>query len=414
MQDNKRTNLLAAIVVAAIALSTYLIQAKPAAAGDNPSSRESVQIIQAASNLDPLQLLPDRLSNTPASGTFNRYTRDQLSELVGKEAEAYGEYGAAAAYAREYGNARVEVFQTEGLSAAYGLFTYSTADPSSKPEAAIGWGSSEADGKILFWKKNYVVAVSTNRGRVSPEARKLASSVASLLGDGAPILPLVVSNFPASAGSTASVRYFLGPIALSKYVEHAKEQFSFDGHAEAVLGQYPKEAGSPSTANLLIIEYHTPQFAYDAMKRAGDFLSTLPEEERDRTILKREGNYLVESTNVRDREGAERLVSLVQYPYQVKWLRNPLWRTNDPFGTQKAADMLLSTFGVIGLLILTVLIGGGSFGAFVFMRRRRRLREVFTDAGGMLHLDIEPAFTRPNTIGGDFRLKLSPPNNEDR
>src|SRR6185369_13295136 len=105
---------------------------------------------------------------------------------------------------------------------------------------------------------------------------------------------------------------------------------------------------------------------------------------------KRAGNYVVAATGVTDREFAEGLISSIQYPYTVKWLRNPLWPTNDPFRTQKTAEMLLSTFGLLGLILLTVLIGGTVFGATVFLKRRKQQKEVFSDAGGMLRLDIDP------------------------
>jgi hypothetical protein len=96
------------------------------------------------------------------------------------------------------------------------------------------------------------------------------------------------------------------------------------------------------------------------------------------------------AVNIDDREFAEGLINSVQYPYTVKWLRNPLWAVNDPFRMEKTADMLLSTFGLLGLILLTVLVGGTIFGTSVFLRRRRQQREVFSDAGGMLRLDIEP------------------------
>jgi hypothetical protein len=125
------------------------------------------------------------------------------------------------------------------------------------------------------------------------------------------------------------------------------------------------------------------------MTRATGYLSSLPETEQQQIILKRVGNYIVEAVNVRDRAFGESLISSVQYPYTVKWLRNPLWPTNDPFRVQKAAEMLVSTFGLLGLILGTVLLVGTVFGTTIFLKRRKRQQEVFSDAGGMLRLDID-------------------------
>jgi hypothetical protein len=190
--------------------------------------------------------------------------------------------------------------------------------------------------------------------------------------------------------------------------------FEFVGDTEAVAGEYTKgenngvsqaqasdqtKGGSNVRAatvpaglpmKLVIVECHTPEFATDELARVTSYISSLPEIEQQHIVFKRTGNYIVAAMNVGDREFAEGLVNSVQYPYTVKWLRNPLWPTNDPFRMQKTADMLLSTFGLLGLIMLTVLVGGTIFGTSIFLKRRKQQREVFSDAGGMLRLDIEP------------------------
>ncbi len=415
MLDRTRTQLSAAGISVSIIISVVVSFSPRAVKADSqPSLQGAGEVVQTAGNADSSGLLPDRLAGAAASAEIVRYADAALAQLAGYSANIYREYHVVSACSRQYGAARIAVFQTNSISSAYGLFTYSAGARIANKEAATGWGSSRVDGQFLFWKKNYFVSVGGKPGR-SPGAdfQKLASAVASLIGDGSPDLPMIVSSLPNSGPAAPLARYFLGPSALSKYVNHAAELFTFDGNAEAVLGEYPSEAAAQPSIKLLIVEYHTPQFAYDAMNRAEYYLASLPEEERSKTILKREGNYLVQALNTEERARAEQLVGSVQYPYRVKWLRNPLWPTNDPFRTQKAAEMLLSTFGVLGLLIVGVLAGGSSFGAFVFMKRRRRLREVFTDAGGMLHLDIEPLFDHSKHIGGEPRLRLESNNQED-
>jgi hypothetical protein len=191
-----------------------------------------------------------------------------------------------------------------------------------------------------------------------------------------------------------SQRYFLGPESLNSYIEHARGMFDFAGDTEAVAAEYKQTQSADPQApseplKIAIVEYHTPQFATDAMARATGYFSSLPENEQQRLILKRVGNYVVEAVNVRDRAMAESLINSVEYPYTVKWLRNPLWPTNDPFRVQKAAQMLVSTFGLLGLILGTVLVVGTVFGTTIFLKRRKRQQQVFSDAGGMLRLDID-------------------------
>ena len=47
-------------------------------------------------------------------------------------------------------------------------------------------------------------------------------------------------------------------------------------------------------------------------------------------------------------------------------------------------------FGLLGVLLLTVFVGGAVFGTTIFLKRRKQQQEIFSDAGGMLRLELDP------------------------
>jgi hypothetical protein len=325
------------------------------------------------------QLLPEKLAGVKATGEIQQFGRDNLAAMVGEKAIVYQEYLVTEAAYRQYGPARVEIFQTENEFSAFGLYTYASGK---RPGSDRATQISEIDEAVL-WVDNYFVRVS------APGTWHLKSSLARSIsetlarGNNAVKMPLLMESLPRQQVIASSQRYFLGPESLNDYVERGRDMFGFAGDAEAAMADYAPKA------RLLIVEYHTPEFAADAHRRINSYLASLSEEERDRIIVKRQGNYIVEATNFDDLEFARGLIESVEYPYTVKLL-NPDAPMNDPFAAQKAARMLMSTFSIIGLTVFTVLFVGSTFGTMIFLKRRKRQREIFSDAGGMLRLDLDP------------------------
>lgn len=373
-------------------------------AGSGDKQKAAAEVVPLASTSQLVSLLPGSLAGLRATTDLKQVGRDNLSELVEDKAPFYREYNVSSAISREYGRLRVDVFETQHQLAAFGLFTFNAgADKENSVEVDVGSGGSRFNGELVFFKGRFFVRISDGARNITRGGRPAFEALARALAD--EITPAntavtraaLLDSLPASAMVANSQRYFLGPESLNAYVEHARDMFDFAGDTEAVAAEY-SDAGSATTSSaapssqtlkIAIVEYHTPQFATDAMTRATGYLSSLPENEQQQIILKRVGNYVVEAANVRDRAMAESLVNSVQYPYTVKWLRNPLWPTNDPFRVQKAAQMLVSTFGLLGLILGTVLVVGTVFGTTIFLKRRKRQQEVFSDAGGMLRLDID-------------------------
>lgn len=412
---------LAVVILMLIIASPLAIGAQQAPSGDKPTAGEDVVALAPTGAL--LRLLPDTLAGHKSTTGPKLVARESIVDLVGDNATVYQEYQVISAASREYANVRVDVFEMRNQFAALGLFQFKNGSSRNRNSGIeIGSDSARLDGEFLFWSGNLFVRVADRNQKpargTSTVHQALARAVADAIGPAgrAVISPPLLDSLPAGSLVPKSQRYFLGPESLNTFVEHGREMFEFVGDTEAVVGEYKRVEGensglsqgqgsdqikgggaarsaavpNGSPMKLVIVECHTPEFATDEMARVTTYVSSLSEIEQQQIVFKRTGNYVLAAVNVRDREFAEGLINSVQYPYTVKWLRNPLWGTNDPFRMEKTADMLLSTFGLLGLILLTVLVGGTIFGTSVFLKRRKQLREVFSDAGGMLRLDIEP------------------------
>lgn len=427
MQCRKKSLLIPAVLLLLIA--PFVIKAQQPSPGDAPSPARTAT--DAATSRPLAELLPDKLAGMKATGDVTQYASDKLSEVVADSAAAYREYLVTRAASRQYAETRVDIFETASPYAAFGLFTYNSGPAGGKAASEeIGSGGARVDGGLVFWKDNYFVrVVNANQQKIHAQGVAHASLARAIAGEISPktneaARPPLLESLPAGSSVTGSQRYFLGPESLNAYLERGRDMFGFAGDAEAVMaeyrgddadtgsrggaggdtttglagsqsGQLPSGARTPAQERqqplkLIIVEYHTPQFAYDAIARVNEYIATLPGDEQSRIIVKREGNYIVEAVNVQDRESAQALVEAVKYPYGVKWLRDPRLPSNDPFRMQKAAQMLLSTFTLLGLVLLTVLAGGGIVGTAIFLKRRRQQQEIFSNAGGMLRLDLDP------------------------
>jgi hypothetical protein len=77
----------------------------------------------------------------------------------------------------------------------------------------------------------------------------------------------------------------------------------------------------------------------------------------------------------------------------VKWLGGDSFLPDLAFKAEaaKTAQMLISVFSIIGIALMVALTGGVGIGLLKFYIRRRRMGdfESFTDAGGMVRLNLD-------------------------
>jgi hypothetical protein len=159
---------------------------------------------------------------------------------------------------------------------------------------------------------------------------------------------------------------------------------NFEGGTEAVAADY--EAGK-----LLIVEYSTPQFSIDADNKIKQRVTESAP--HPPVYFRRVGNYEVFVFDAADETAANELIDQVKYEKSVQWLGE------DPFLYQRAERAYLKTTGDVFIsTIISIVLGlafaictGIAVGIFVFYFRRQKRASMtaFSDAGGMIRLNLD-------------------------
>jgi hypothetical protein len=212
---------------------------------------------------------------------------------------------------------------------------------------------------------------------------------------GLPILVMHLPDWEKKVGGEYGYATTLPALQKAAGSQPALDAFDFDEGVEAVTAKY-------DGGRLVVVEFPTPQHSVDAdaaikrrieeLKAAGKSVPSL---------YSRVGNYSVFVFDAPDFAAAEKLASQVKYEKDVRWLgRNPHAEEKAVRAyTSTMGGVILTTLKTTGLAILLCLGVGGALGGLVFLRRRSQqaAREVYTDAGGMVRLNIEDLNTPPTT-----------------
>ena len=212
---------------------------------------------------------------------------------------------------------------------------------------------------------------------------------------GLPVLVMHLPDWEKKVGEGYVYARSLPELQKAAGSQPALDAFDFDEGTEAVTANY--EAG-----RLVIVEFPTPQHSVDAdiaIKRRIEELKAAGQPVP--SLYSRVGNYSVFIFDAPDFAAAEKLASQVRYEKDVRWLgRNPhAEEIATRAYTSTMGGVILTTLITTGLAILLCLGVGGAIGGIVFLHRRsqRDAQEVYTDAGGMVRLNIEDLNTPPVT-----------------
>ncbi len=342
------------------------------------------------------KLLPDHLGNFRAAGP--PHPLNEIGE-TDTQIEFHTTGNATRTYVSEKGERlSISVITTTSDANAYALLTFVMRFPgpaarlSPAKTGDVGTASYTFPEDVTFFKGRVYVVVQTETGRPPKNLGAiidLARSFSDTLDKGEGDIPVLVKHLPdwqkvMSRSLYAVSLPTLKGIALDQPVLDA---VSFEGGAEAVAANYGQ-------SQLVIVEFNTPQLASDNDVRIVAKIQELRKQGQSApTAYRRVGNYSVFVFNAPDERTANQLIDQVKYQQVVQWLGN---RPDNLAERQR--EFIETTLGVFvsvvkasGIAIVLCVAVGGFLGALLFSRRRARQAEAqaYSDAGGMLRLNID-------------------------
>ncbi len=227
-----------------------------------------------------------------------------------------------------------------------------------------------------------VAALAQNQNASSQTMPKV-----ELADDGVPVL---VKHLPdwESAQKRAQMATNLPELQRAAGNRPILETTDFTGGVEAVAATY--DAGK-----LVIVEYPTAQGAIEADAQIKEKLNDSPQ-----TIYRKVGNYAVFVFDAPDERAANSLIDKVTYEKEIQWLSDnpiPLLSAQRKY-VATTSDIVITTLKVAGMAFIAAFFIGGIFGTVIFRRRRRESdsADIFTDAGGMMRLNLDELTPQTN------------------
>ncbi len=351
------------------------------------------------------KLLPNKIGDARATGAPAR-PKVGIFESVKPE-----EIGAVSTALRTYALPNgdtfpVQIITLQSDSAAYAfVMNEKRAMVSGAREQVskldLGGTAAFASRGQIYLAKGATVAIISGQGKQAEgdDAGLLnfARSFAGTLDAGAGEIPVLVKHLPDWETAQGEAAYAVSAEQLQKIAGNRPvlDVVSFAGGTEAVSAIY-QPAG-----HLVLVEYATPQIAFDADARIKERIAALPGEGKPvPSAYRRVGNYAVFVFDAPDERVAAGLIDKVTYEKDVRWLgENPyaVERANRAW-LNMSTSVIVNTVKATGLAIVICLSIGGVFGGWIFMRRRAQaaLTEKFSDAGGMLRLNIDEMSAQNN------------------
>ena len=276
---------------------------------------------------------------------------------------------------------------------AYELFSLTAQGLREKESVQInsnvGTAGFVSADEVGFVKGPNFARISAANSRANAkDSFALAQELAQALDRGEGEIPVLIKHLPSWEQAQQTAIYLnrfnsLDPIAKDPVLS----VISSERDADAVLGKYDQ-------MRLLIIEFNTPQRSVENDQRiVGRIRELWKLGEPAPSAYRRIGNYSVFVFDAPNEQAAKQLIDQVHYEQVVSWLgENPnILKEAEKHYVRTTLGVLVAVIKASGLALVGCLASGALIGTFLFTRRRAQQRssEAFSDAGGMMRLNLD-------------------------
>ena len=243
--------------------------------------------------------------------------------------------------------------------------------------------------QVTFFKGTHLVRIASVKGAGASNLDELARSISETLDKGEGDVPALIKHFPDPEEAQRNALYLnsidtLDGFGLQQPVLTAVRA---DGNADAALATL-------GSSKMLIVEYNTPQLATENDQR---ILARIQElwklGQPAPTAYRRVGNYSVFVFDAPDEQTAKQLIDQVKYEQVVSWLgENPnILREAQERYVNTMLGVLVTVLRASGYALIACLGFGGLIGGLLFSYRRsqQKAATAYSDAGGMLRLNLD-------------------------
>lgn len=297
---------------------------------------------------------------------------------------------------KDGGKFSVDLYTANFDAVAYAVLTRKRTQLASSGVAAANVGTdgfTYRDGSannLMFFKGKALVTVRDDGQSQELDAlRNFGRAFAETLDKGEAEIPSLVKHMPGWPGVQERTLYLPSHDEVREAFpnQNVIDALNFATGTEAAVANY-------DGSRLLLLEFKTPQLASDNDAR---IIARLQELRNSGQVVpaayRRVGNYSVFVFDAPNEQAANQLIDQVQYQQVVQWLgRNPtLYDKAANEFTRTTLGVFIAVVKASGLVIIGSLAVGGLLGALLFRARRKqqRMAQAYSDAGGMLRLNID-------------------------